>query len=216
MPSARSAALLVPALALAWLALVHARRRRRLCASTTRSEPEPQAAPPDPRAASHLRFGNLCTRAGKLEKALEHYTSALKLRPNSAAAHHNSASVCQRLNRFDDAIRHYEARARTRPRASTAHGRADTPRTAARTTRSSPHAAISVARRAGRARHQASSRRGCDQPRGRAAQRQAPGRCGEPTRPDAHEPTRCPRIATPACPPVLTRCVRRSRATTVR
>ena len=132
MPSGRGAALLVPAFALAGLALVHARRRRRLRASSTRSEPEPQAAPPDPRAASHLRFGNLCTRAGKLEKALEHYAAALKLRPNSAAAHHNSASVCQRLNRFDDAIRHYEARtlARDRERA---------PRTGARIRRAPPH-----------------------------------------------------------------------------
>ena len=67
------------------------------------------------RAKVHLKFGNVCARSGKPEKALEHYTTAIQLRPSYAAAHHNAGGVCQRLKRFEEAVTHYEAALRIKP-----------------------------------------------------------------------------------------------------
>ena len=67
------------------------------------------------RAKGHLKFGNVCARSGKPEKALEHYKTAIELRPSYAAAHHNAGGVCQRLKRFEEAVTHYEAALRIKP-----------------------------------------------------------------------------------------------------
>ena len=67
------------------------------------------------RAKAHVKYGNLVARTGKPEKALKHYSQALRVNPESSTAHHNSASILQRLNRFDEAIPHYEAALRIKP-----------------------------------------------------------------------------------------------------
>ena len=66
-------------------------------------------------AKGHLKFGNVCARSGKPLKALEHYHTALVLRPAYASAHHNAGGVCQRLKRFEEAVVHYEAALAIKP-----------------------------------------------------------------------------------------------------
>ena len=66
-------------------------------------------------AKSHVKFGNVCARAGQHEKAIRQYELALQANPRSTTAHHNAASILQRLNRFDEAIPHYKAALRLKP-----------------------------------------------------------------------------------------------------
>jgi Tfp pilus assembly protein PilF len=67
------------------------------------------------RARAHLKFGNLCARSGKLERALKHYSSAAAVDPTFAAPRYNCAGVCQRLKRFTEAVEHYEAALALKP-----------------------------------------------------------------------------------------------------
>ncbi|EOD12112.1 hypothetical protein EMIHUDRAFT_213884 [Emiliania huxleyi CCMP1516] len=77
-----------------------------------------QADPSDARARAraHLRFGNLCARGGRPEKALSQYLAAARADPAYATARHNCGGVCQRLRRFAEAAEHYEAALALKPR----------------------------------------------------------------------------------------------------
>ena len=67
------------------------------------------------KAKQHIKFGNMCARAGMTEKALHQFEMAIDFNPLSASARHNAASICQRLNRFAEAIPHYAAALQLKP-----------------------------------------------------------------------------------------------------
>jgi len=64
----------------------------------------------DPRySLAHFNLGNLYDEQGMLDKALEHYGTALKLNPQYGDAHYNVALVCEQTGDFLKATRHWKA-----------------------------------------------------------------------------------------------------------
>ncbi|MEE9203287.1 MAG: tetratricopeptide repeat protein, partial [Dehalococcoidia bacterium] len=62
-----------------------------------------------------FRLGNAFYEAGAFERALEHYTAALNLRPDDPATLHNRGAALADLKRLEEALRDYERSLELRP-----------------------------------------------------------------------------------------------------
>ncbi len=71
------------------------------------------------RAQNNL--GNVLLKAGETAAAIDHYRTALRLRPDAADTHHNLANALRRTGRPQEAIEHYEQALRLNPRMPDSH-----------------------------------------------------------------------------------------------
>jgi len=75
--------------------------------------------PHSERAQNNL--GNVLLKAGEATAAIDHYRTALRLRPDAADTHHNLANALRRTGRPQEAIEHYEQALRLNPRMPDSH-----------------------------------------------------------------------------------------------
>src|SRR5437867_1497142 len=76
----------------------------------------------DPKSpGGQLALGLALARQGKLVEAVEHYQTALRLKPDYAEAHNNAGSALVRQGKLAEAIAHYEQALTIRPDFADAH-----------------------------------------------------------------------------------------------
>ena len=64
----------------------------------------------------HYSLGQNCDKDNRLEEAVGHYETALRLKPDHARSHFNLAAILGTLERLEEARSHYEAAARCDPK----------------------------------------------------------------------------------------------------
>ena len=69
----------------------------------------------------HDNLANELARDGRLDEALEHYRTALGIRPDLAQAHYNVGVALSKQERFDEALPYFEQAVRLQPDALEAH-----------------------------------------------------------------------------------------------
>lgn len=70
---------------------------------------------------AHVRLANVFLKAGNLPAAVEHYTTAVRLKPHDAQARSNLASALARQGRVEEAIPHFIAAIRVDPCSAEVH-----------------------------------------------------------------------------------------------
>ena len=70
---------------------------------------------------AHKELGNALEQQGNLDKAILHYSKALKINPNNAEAHNNLGYILARQKHYKEAIDHYKAALRIKPNYTEAH-----------------------------------------------------------------------------------------------
>jgi len=70
---------------------------------------------------AHKELGNALEQQGNLDKAIFHYSKALKINPNYAEAHNNLGYILARQKHYNEAIDHYAEALRTKPSYTEAH-----------------------------------------------------------------------------------------------
>ena len=70
---------------------------------------------------AHYELGNALKQKGKFEKAMFHYSKALKINPNYAEAHNNLGYILARQKHYNEAIDHYFEALRIKPGYTEAH-----------------------------------------------------------------------------------------------
>ena len=68
-----------------------------------------------PRVLFHTHIGDLLSTNGQVEKSIEHYLEALRLRPDTPEAHHNLANALMADGQTRAAIEHYQQALKLRP-----------------------------------------------------------------------------------------------------
>ena len=70
---------------------------------------------------AHYELGNAFEQQGNLDKALFHYSKALKINPNYAEVHNNLGYILAHQKHYKEAIEHYKKALRIKPNYSEAH-----------------------------------------------------------------------------------------------
>ena len=71
--------------------------------------------------AAHAFLGNALTRQGRLDEAIQHYTEALRIRPDYPEAHNNLGPALAGQGNLEEAIAHFSEAVRLRPGYADAH-----------------------------------------------------------------------------------------------
>ena len=72
-------------------------------------------------AEAHYNLGFVLQQGGKLQDAIRHYETALRIEPDYAEAHNKLGTALGSLNRLDEAIRHLEEALRISPKNAEVH-----------------------------------------------------------------------------------------------
>ncbi len=72
-------------------------------------------------ARVHMGLGNALSEAGQLDRAIQSYREALRIRPDYAEAHYNLGLVVAAKGRTEESMGHYRAALRFRPNYAEAH-----------------------------------------------------------------------------------------------
>jgi tetratricopeptide (TPR) repeat protein len=78
-------------------------------------------APPSGDPLAHINLGDAYLASRLVEKALEQYQAALRLKPGYVAAYNGLGNVSLLENRFDLAMKYYEAVLRVKPDLAETH-----------------------------------------------------------------------------------------------
>ena len=77
----------------------------------------------DPKSpVAHNDWGDALARQGKMAEAIEHFQTALRLKPDYAEAHVNTGIALDQQGKRAEAIEHYQAALRLKPDSAEAHG----------------------------------------------------------------------------------------------
>jgi len=66
-------------------------------------------------------YANILKNEGQIEQAFDHFSAALRLRPNSPEVLNNLANALAQLDRIDDAVKHYKEALQLKPDFAQAH-----------------------------------------------------------------------------------------------
>ena len=70
---------------------------------------------------AHNNLGILLTEQGKLKEGIDHYSAALRIKPDHAKAHYNLGNALASQGRLEEAIDHYSEALRIKPDYASAH-----------------------------------------------------------------------------------------------